>query len=849
MPAEDMTITAQWTADEYSITYHLDGGTNDEANPAKYTIETEAITLKAATKTGYTFQGWYDADTGGNQVTQIAAGSTGGKTLYARWSANGYTVTFDAQGGEVEPASQQVTYDATYGTLPEVTKAGHTFQGWFTEATGGTEVTAETTVKTAEDHTLYAQWEISEYTITFVTDGGTAIDPIKADYGAAITPPDDPTREGYTFDGWDKDIPSTMPAEDMTITAQWTADEYSITYHLDGGTNDEANPAKYTIEDEAITLKAATKTGYTFQGWYDADTGGNQVTQIAAGSTGGKTLYARWSANGYTVTFDAQGGEVEPASQQVTYDATYGTLPEVTKAGHTFQGWFTEATGGTEVTAETTVKTAEDHTLYAQWEISEYTITFVTDGGTAIDPIKADYGAAITPPDDPTREGYTFDGWDKDIPSTMPAEDMTITAQWTADEYSITYHLDGGTNDEANPAKYTIEDEAITLKAATKTGYTFQGWYDADTGGNQVTQIAAGSTGGKTLYARWSANGYTVTFDAQGGEVEPASQQVTYDATYGTLPEVTKAGHTFQGWFTEATGGTEVTAETTVKTAEDHTLYAQWEISEYTITFVTDGGTAIDPIKADYGAAITPPDDPTREGYTFDGWDKDIPSTMPAEDMTITAQWTADEYSITYHLDGGTNDEANPAKYTIEDEAITLKAATKTGYTFQGWYDADTGGNQVTQIAAGSTGGKTLYARWSANGYTVTFDAQGGEVEPASQQVTYDATYGTLPEVTKAGHTFQGWFTEATGGTEVTAETTVKTAEDHTLYAQWEISEYTITFVTDGGTAIDPIKADYGTAITAPSDPTREGYTFKGWDQDIPSHAGRGYDHHCPVDG
>jgi uncharacterized repeat protein (TIGR02543 family) len=542
--------------------------------------------------------------------------------------------------------SQKVEHGKNAIAPTEPTRIGYTFTGWDVSFDNVT-----------EDLTVTATYSINQYTITFDTDGGSAVESITQDYGTDVTAPAAPTKKAMTSRVGIRSCQRPCLLAIIELTAQWQAMEYSITYDLDGGTNHEDNPTNYTIEDETITLKAATKIGYDFAGWYDAATEGNKVTEIAKGSTGDKTLYARWSANEYTVTFDAQGGEVEPASQQVTYDAAYGTLPTPTKTGHTFQGWFTEATGGTEVTAETTVKTAEDHTLYAQWEINQYTITFVTDGGTAIDPIKADYGAAITPPDDPTREGYTFDGWDKDIPSTMPAEDMTITAQWTADEYSITYHLDGGTNDEANPAKYTIEDEAITLKAATKTGYTFQGWYDADTGGNQVTQIAAGSTGGKTLYARWSANGYTVTFDAQGGEVEPASQQVTYDATYGTLPEVTKAGHTFQGWFTEATGGTEVTAETTVKTAEDHTLYAQWEISEYTITFVTDGGTAIDPIKADYGAAITPPDDPTREGYTFDGWDKDIPSTMPAEDMTITAQWTADEYSITYHLDGGTNDD------------------------------------------------------------------------------------------------------------------------------------------------------------------------------------------------
>jgi uncharacterized repeat protein (TIGR02543 family) len=220
---------------------------------------------------------------------------------------------------------------------------------------------------------------------------------------------------------------------------------------------------------------------------------------------------------------------------------------------------------------------------------------------------------------------------------------------------------------------------------------------------------------------------------------------------------------------------------------------------------------AIESITQDYGTDVTAPAAPTKKGYAFKGWNPELPTTMPAGDLKVTAQWEVVEYTIAYELDGGTNHEDNPTNYTIEDEAITLKAATKIGYDFAGWFDAATEGNKVTEIAKGSTGDKTLYARWSANEYTVTFDAQDGEVEPASKSVTYDANYGGLPTPTKTGHTFQGWFTAATGGTEVTAETTVKTAEDHTLYAQWEISEYTITFVTDGGTAIDPIKADYGT--------------------------------------
>ena len=124
-------------------------------------------------------------------------------------------------------------------------------------------------MKTAENHTLYAQWTVNQYTITFDTDGGSLIDPITQDYGTDVTVPAAPTKNGYTFKGWDQEIPETMPAENITITAQWTAVEYSITYDLDGGKNDEDNPDKYTIETETIILKAATKTGYSFEGWYD----------------------------------------------------------------------------------------------------------------------------------------------------------------------------------------------------------------------------------------------------------------------------------------------------------------------------------------------------------------------------------------------------------------------------------------------------------------------------------------------------------------------------------------------------------------------------------------------------
>ena len=163
----------------------------------------------------------------------------------------------------------------------------------------------------AEDITVTAQWTINQYTITFDTDGGSSVAAITQDYNTAVTSPSDPTKEGYTFAGWDTTIPSTMPAENKTITAKWTAIEYTITYELDGGTNASSNPAKYTIETATFTLADPTKTDYNFSGWYsDAGLTTLANTTIDQGTTGDLTFYAKWESAGvpgYTVEDNGSG--------------------------------------------------------------------------------------------------------------------------------------------------------------------------------------------------------------------------------------------------------------------------------------------------------------------------------------------------------------------------------------------------------------------------------------------------------------------------------------------------------------------------------------------------------------
>ena len=269
------------------------------------------------------------------------------------------------------------------------------------------------------------------------------------------------------------------------------------------------------------------------------------------------TLTVQWTAPTYTVTLNAGDGTIN--SGNVT-SYTYGvgaTLPtDVTHTGYTFKGWYdNEALAGSPVTAIGDTETGNKE-YWAKWEINQYTVTVKPENGEADITITQDYGTPITAPADPTREGYTFTGWDRDIPATMPAENVTVTAKWVVNQYTITFDTAGGSAVASITQDYGT---AITAPAnPTREGYTFFGWDKAI----------------------------------------PA-----------TMP------------------------------AENMIITAKWKVNQYTITFDSNGGSEIAPITQDYGTAITAPADPTREGYTFIGWDKAIPATMPAEDLTITAQW------------------------------------------------------------------------------------------------------------------------------------------------------------------------------------------------------------------
>ena len=745
-----------------------------------------------------------------------------GKATTISFDSDGGTTVEDISGGEGEP----VTAPAN------PTKTGYSFTGWNP---------ALPDVFPAEDMTVKAQWQINKYTITFNTNGGTPIDPITQVYQSAIQKPADPTKTGYTFAGWDATIPDLMPAENITINAQWTINPYAITFDTDGGTT--IDPIRQDYGTTVVAPANPTKTGYTFVGW-DKDIPSTMPAENIV-------VKAQWQINQYTITFNTDGGTaVEPITQD--YNTAITKPSDPTKEGYSFTGWDKEIPS---------TMPAENIVVKAQWQINQYTITFDTDGGTEVSPIIQNYNTVIIKPSDPTKKGYSFTGWDKEIPSTMPAENIVVKAQWQINQYTITFDTDGGTAVEPITQDYNT---AITKPSdPTKKGYSFTGW------DKEIPALMPAEN--VTVMALWNKL-YTITFDTDGGSEVKAVTAVSGTAI--SAPEdPTKTGYTFAGW-------NPALPET--MPASDVTCKAQWTVNKYKVTFKNYDGSILYEATLDYGTAIpVPASDPVKPGAVFKEWSPTPATTVPAEDVVYTASFDDSEYTITFDTDGGSpvpDDIKDFYNKDITDRTKNIQNPTKEGYTFKGWEPA---------IPSVITGDLTIKATWEKIKYTITFDTDGGSVmEPI--QLEWGSAIADLSEPKKTGNSFIGWDpalpktmpmndistkakwqinkhtiiyfvdgkeykkiedveynTSITPETEPTKEgysfsgwsTIPSTMPDNdvNITGTFSVNQYTITFDTDGGTEVTPITQNYNTTIIKPSNPMKEGYTFTGWDKEIPS--------------
>lgn len=438
---------------------------------------------------------------------------------------------------------------------------------------------------------------------------------------------------------------------------------FAINYVLDGGTNSENNPNEYVPEKLPLLLENPTKSGYKFVGWYDNENfTGEAITEISAGTMGDVTLYAKWNALDYRISYELNGGT--NAENPDGYDVSDlpVSLHAPSRTGYIFKGWYM---GENRVLA-IPVGTTGNVVVSAKWEPITYTIDFDTNGGlptlSSIDyTIESDSFTL----QEITKAGYTFDGWYNGETkvteiTTGTYGNMTLVAKWTADLYTISYDLADGVNSPENPTSYTIESGLITLKDPTREGYTFAGWYNGE---QLVTTIDSNTLENISLTAKWTVNSYKLTFDVDGNLTE---RTFKYGESITAIENPTKVGHTFVGWSEEL-------PET--MPANDITVEAKWAINSYDITYDLAGGVnnSENPTTYTIESGLITLKNPTREGYTFLGWYNGeqlvtIIDSNTLENITLTAKW-----KITTDHEGTEDDP-----YSVDD-ALKIAGTLSSG--------------------------------------------------------------------------------------------------------------------------------------------------------------------------
>ena len=795
----DITLYAGFRPHTYTVNFQYDTSTypNVTGSTASMSMTYDVaknLTANGFVNPGYRFLGWaldtHDNHkyTDGQSVKNLTAVDGGVVDLYAIWEESKYTVSFNANGGTGTMSSQAISRDiATALKANTFTKTGYTFAGWNTKADGtGANYTDKQSVTNLAAHngtiTLYAKWTPNTYTINFHANGGTGtVNSISATYDKSVTLPSNSfTRTGYTFLGW-SDEQNTYEAKwdagdsvsnltssnngTVTLFAVWSANSYVVKFNGNGSTSGSMSNQSFTYGVSQALTANAYKRAYVVTYNYNGNGTSNTTATATATFNGWAT-----SATGAVVHTDKKSVSNLATSGTVNLYANWTlgsvTLPTPTRTGYTFAGWYTAASGGTLVGAGGASYTPEEAiTLYSVWTANTYTIKFNANGGTGtMSDLSMTYDVAKTLSANTfVKTGYHFAGWsdeqnsydtkysDKESVKNLVATNggsITFFAIWEPNEYIVTFDANGGTTSTTSKT-VTYASTYGTLPTPTRTGYTFDGWYTAKTGGTQVTvgtQVAI--TSAQTLYAQWTARTYTVTFNHNYGDTPTESTaQITYDASYGTLPTPVRDGYKFLGWFTAASGGTQVTEDTIVKTASAHTLYAHWQANTYTVVFNGNGNTG--------GSTAT--------------------------------------QTLTY-------DKA---------QALTANGFTKTGYHFVGWATSASGSKvysdkqSVTNVA-GTNASVTLYAIWEANEYTVEFNSNGGTGSVESQTMTYDEVANlNKGEITREGHVFRGWSTTQGGKVEYVAGAPVEniTTTNNgtvTLYAVWEKIQCTVIFIVDG---------------------------------------------------
>ncbi|BDR52279.1 hypothetical protein KIM372_01860 [Bombiscardovia nodaiensis] len=630
----------------------------------------------------YTFSGTYKENISRPGITLYGNGGTPAVNSY--WVLPGFSLS-----------------------MPSATWAHHRLTGWYTAATGGTKANFPIIVQDA-NITLWAHWEeVPKVTVTFDSQGGSAVPPADVYPGDPVGQPTNPTKGMSIFQGWYTQAGSkwtfTSPVPGaMTLYAHWT-DPVTVTFDPNGGIN--GPPGQQVMPGQKANAPGITPTkgDSRFDGWFTAPSGGRQWVFTSDTVSSNTTLYAHWTDR-VVVTFDTQGGSAVPSQRLLPGSAVTQPGTNPTKGDSRFDGWFTAAIGGRQwAFASDTV--SSNTTIYAHWT-DRYNVTFDANGGTGAPGVQRLLSGshATDPGVTPTKGDSRFDGWFTaasggrkwDFPNDTVNADMTLYAQWT-ERVDVRFDANGG-----SPAP--VAQRVLIGDHANQPGFSpskdharFDGWFTAASGGRKWDFPNDTVSTSMTLYAQWTS--YTVTFDPRNGQATSSVPAAPGERI--TAPtDPAKGDSRFDGWFTGSDSKWNFVSDTV---SGDMTLHAKWT-DRVTVSFDTNGGAETYPDqRVLIGDTATRPTNPTWADHSYAGWftsnDEPWDFLRPVSaSMTLKAKWDTFKFTI------------DPAKGPkAGGTSVTISPVQQSSVKF-----TQVSGGAAFSVALGSEG--FLYA-WGDNGY------------------------------------------------------------------------------------------------------------------------------------
>lgn len=810
-----VALTAAWSTPPRTISYNnngtYNGGTTTGTSPIDQYYTSGESTLTLATDSGSlrlgaaVLTGWNTAANGSG--TSYTLGQTGvsvetNTTLYAQWAA---PITYNVNKGVGSQASETYTVRTGSVTLPETstfTYLGHSFGGWSDTTTSTTPITTYSTLSAVN---LYAIWTRNEYAATFYKNSETATGTmaVESKTAATVLTANSFLLANKVFNEWNTAadgsgtrIPDryTYPfLASISLYAQWGNVITYSTLGADSGTPyklSETWTAGVTNLSSVGTMK---KAGYSLGGWSD----GTTTYTTTYTPTTGITLNPVWTPNTYTVSFNKNG-------------VTSGTLPSD-------QTWIESTTALT---------------------LSGNTGTLVKDGNTWGGWASTSSGqSAMT----------TFS-------STSDTSTVTLYAIWNKVSYSVTYALNGGTSTLPTEISHTINETFTVAATPTKDTFIFGGWSDGKTTTSAGNSYSVESST-VTLTAQWIAT-YEVSYLMNGSLTTPVSNTIyTVDSITATASAPTRTGYTFDHW--KDSNGDTYTAGSNFKVIRDSALKAQWTAVAYTVTYSLNSGTSSLPTQANVNITNSftiAPTMPTRAGYRFTGWSDGTNTygegatyTVGSANITLTAQWTAINYTVTYELGGGTGTRPSHAAVNIGDTFTVSTEVDPTwlAHTFAGWSD---GSSDYAKSATYTTSSSniTLTAKWTQNDYTqITYALGGGSGTLPTQPALLEGSTFIVASgaaLTKSGEAFAGWSFATITFQFNDVYDVGSDAVPVILTAQWATG-YSVTYSAESATGTVPtdtvLRLTSATfTLSSGSTLSKTGYTFAGWNDGAGTYSG-----------